>query len=178
MLFTKIFWGGLIILFGISIIVNSVFKINFPFFKIFIALIIIYVGFKMLFGSFGFNMNNKETGDNSTVFGSTKTRVEVIEGDLEYNAVFASQVIDFREVKSITDESEIEVNAVFGSVKVYLPDNVNIKLKASSAFGSIKSPQGEMISFGDTKKSFSRGDNPTKTIYLEANAIFGSVDLR
>lgn len=178
MLFTKIFWGGLIILFGISIIINSVFKINFPFFKVFIALIIIFFGFRLLFGSFGFKMNNNDAGENSTVFGSTKAQVEIIDGDLEYNSVFGSQIIDFREVKSITDESEIEINAVFGSVKVYLPDNVNIKLKASSAFGSVRTPEGEMINFGDTKKTFTKGSNASKTMYVEASAVFGSVELR
>ena len=177
MLFTKIFWGGLIVLFGLSIIINAVFKINFPFFKVFVALIIIYFGFKILFGSFGFNLNENST-ENSTVFGSNKISVEQIESDMEYNSVFGSQSIDFRTSNTIADEAEIEINAVFGSIKVHLPDNVTIKLKASSAFGSVKTPSGEMVSFGDTKKTFSKGANPNKTIYLEANAVFGSVDLR
>ena len=116
--------------------------------------------------------------ENSTVFGSSKIRVEKIDGSLEYNSVFGSQVIDFREANVVTDESEIEINAVFGGIKVYLPENVTIKMKASSAFGSVKSPNGEVVSFGDAKKTFSKGDNPSKTIYLEVNAVFGSVDMR
>lgn len=176
MIYSKLFWGGLVVLFGISIIVNAVFKINFPFFKVFVALIIIFFGFKLLFGSFGVNFEDKN--ENSTIFGSNKVRVDKIEGDMEYNSVFGSQLIDFREAAVLQDESEIEINAVFGGIKVYLPDNVTVKLKASSAFGSVKTPSGEMISFGDTKKSFSKGDNPSKTIFVEANAVFGSIDLR
>jgi predicted membrane protein len=177
MLFTKIFWGGLIVLFGLSIIINAVFKINFPFFKVFISLVIIYIGFKMLFGGFGFKMNQSGE-ENSTVFGSSKIQVEKIEGDLEYNSVFGSQVIDFRKVNQVVTESEIEISAVFGSIKVFLPENVTIKMKASSAFGSVRSPNGEVISFGEAKKTIATGEVSDKTIYLEVNAVFGSVDLR
>ncbi|HAW52613.1 MAG TPA: hypothetical protein DCX54_09855 [Flavobacteriales bacterium] len=177
MLFTKIFWGGLIVLFGLSIIINAVFKINFPFFKVFISLVIIYIGFKMLFGGFGFKMNN-DGEENSTVFGSTRIQVERIEGNLEYNSVFGSQVLDFRKVTGIADEAEIEISAVFGGIKVYLPENVTIKMKASSAFGSVKSPNGEAISFGEARKTISKGSDPGKTVYLEVNAVFGSVELR
>ena len=45
--------------------------------------------------------------ENSTVFGSSKIRVEKIDGSLEYNSVFGSQVIDFRE-HSIRDVNFLE----------------------------------------------------------------------
>ena len=177
MLFTKIFWGGLIVLFGLSIIINAVFKINFPFFKVFVSLVIIYIGFKMLFGGFGFKMNNNGE-ENSTVFSSTRIQVEKIDGNLEFNSVFGSQILDFRNVTSIADEAEIEISAVFGGVKVYLPENVTLKMKANSAFGSVKSPNGEVTNFGEARKTISKGGEHEKTVYLEVNAVFGSVDMR
>ncbi|MEQ8323302.1 MAG: LiaF-related protein [Vicingaceae bacterium] len=174
---SRIFWGGLIILIGLSIILNAVFKINFPFFKVFIALVIIYFGFRLLFGSFGFQLGDKGN-EESTIFGSQKVHVESISDNLEYNAVFGSQYVDLSQAVLINDDLEVEVNSVFGSIKVNLPDNVNVRLKASSAFGSVRTSEGEMVSFGDTKKSFSKGENPTKNLYVKANAVFGSVDLR
>ena len=48
-LFGGVFWGIVLVLLGLSIIVRIVFNIHFPFFRILFALIIIYFGLKAAF---------------------------------------------------------------------------------------------------------------------------------
>jgi len=62
----KIILGIFIILFGLSIIINHVFKINIPLGKFLFGLFIIYLGVKILLGGFGVNIN--VNGDKNAVF--------------------------------------------------------------------------------------------------------------
>lgn len=49
---SKLFWGALVIIAGILIILGGVFKINIPIFRTLFALFLIYIGVHMLMGSF------------------------------------------------------------------------------------------------------------------------------
>jgi len=176
MIYSKIFWGVLIILFGASIIFNAVFKFNFPFFKVFIALIIIFFGFRMLFGSFGIHQKINKS-EHSSIFSANKVKLESLDDDVEFNSVFGSQEIDLSNLVVANNSSEIELNAVFGSIKLILPKDVNVKLKANSAFGSVRLPDGEEVNFGDVRKTIDRDLNSDKMISIEVNAVFGSAHI-
>lgn len=50
-MYGSLFWGGLVIFLGISIILGSVAKIKVPFFEISLAAIFIYIGVSMILGN-------------------------------------------------------------------------------------------------------------------------------
>lgn len=169
---SKLFWGLLIILIGVSIIINHVFKVDFPLFKVIIALVIIYFGISMLIGSF--NFGSASGGEFSNVFSSQNYQPEQISENLEFNSVFGGSKIDLRNAQFTKDNVRLEINAIFGSVKVYLPENAKVSVKASSVFGSVKGPGYRQDGIGDQEFSMNKGlSGPT--IRVEASAAFGDI---
>jgi len=169
---SKLFWGLVIILIGVSIIINHVFKIDFPLFKVIIALLIIWFGISLLLGSF--NFKKVSSGEFSSVFSGQNYSPDRIDDDTEFNAVFGSSKIDLRNTEFTKDDINIEINAVFGSVKVYLPKHVRVSVKASSAFGSVRGPSHRQDGIGE--QQFTEGAESAKTnLRIEASAAFGSI---
>jgi predicted membrane protein len=163
--FSKVFWGVIIILFGISFIAQAVFKINFPIGRIAVALIFIYIGAKMLFGIFG------KTNESATVFSESIANVEVLE-DAKYDVVFGSQTINLSNAVASGQGVDIECNVVFGSAKIIIPRGMNVRVKSASVFGSVKTPTNE-TSFGESEYTTGNGSS-NGYINLKVNAVFGS----
>ncbi len=149
-LFGHLFWGILIILIGVSLILKG-FNISFPIFKIFIAIIIILLGVKLLIGGWG-NTKNKEAP--TKLYNATEH---------EYNAIFAAQKLDLTNIEP--DASPLEINAVFGSFVVELPDDINFDFSTTAFCGSIDLPKKTAMDEAKT-----RG-----TVKIDANAVFGKI---
>lgn len=173
-LFSRLFWGGIIILFGLSIILNTIFKINIPLFKIVFALLLVYFGVTMLVGSFkGKNYNSKS----SDVFSSSSISADASSLAKEYSVVFGSQVVDLTQITDGADK-KVELNAVFGSQKVYINADTKLRIKASAVFGQVSMPDNNNVHFGDG--SYTQEPNTTLsagTLYIDANAVFGEVKI-
>jgi len=175
-LFSKLFWGVIVLLVGISIIAQAIFKINIPVFKIAGGLILIYLGVKMLFGAFGVSMGvGNSSAGSSSVFSSQNIRVDHFEDGIEYSSVFGSQNVDFTAAKRTEGTYYIECNSVFGSSKLYIPQDIDVSIKKSAVFGSVKDPSGHDTSFGDG--SFKSKMGSATHLNLEVNAVFGSVEI-
>jgi len=54
---SAVFWGVLIIIFGLSIILKEVFHINFPFLRVIFGIFLIFWGIKVISGSSWKNKN-------------------------------------------------------------------------------------------------------------------------
>jgi predicted membrane protein len=163
-LFSKLFWGLVIILVGISFIAQGVFRINFPVGKVVIALILIYLGVRMLLGGFGMKQN-------TTVFSDTSITVDQL-ADSKYDVVFGSQKIDLSQAVRDGESHTVEVNVVFGEAKITIPTNMQVKVKSSSVFGSVRTPHNS-TSFGQDE--YATGGTPgAGALLLKVNAVFGS----
>jgi predicted membrane protein len=170
--FTRTFWGLLVMLIGVSIIVNGVFKINFPVFKVLLALFFLYMGFNILYGTFRGSQANR----NSVVFGESKVEPDQMGTFEKYDVVFSEQKIDLRNSTFQSDQSTIKLNCVFGSQKVYLPKGYKLNVKGSSVFGSIQFPDGSNVSFGDNiYKENEQSSLPT--IKVDASVVFGEIQI-
>jgi len=102
--------------------------------------------------------------------------VDNIEEKMEFNSVFGSQLVDFRESSVSLNEAKIEINAVFGYVEVYLPDNVIIKIKASSAFGKVNLPEGNDVVFRrGGKNHISRDKSHSHNLYRDECRIWRNI---
>lgn len=168
---SKLFWGLLIVLIGVSIIINHVFKVDFPLFKVIIALIIIYVGFKILLGSFNFKSASDE---HSAIFSNRHNAPEQIDRKEEFNSIFGSSTLDLRQTAFSESVTKLEVNAIFGSVKVFVPHNVKVQVKGSAVFGTVKNNDRELNGIGDQK--FPGSEAPGELVLkINASAVFGSV---
>jgi len=159
--FGNLFWGILLILIGLSLVLKG-FGIHLPLVKVFIAVIIILFGIRLLLGGAGRNFgaglfeNRKETANK-----------------MEYSTVFGAQTIDL--TLGRVPDKPIEINAVFSSMKVLLPSNVEFTIKPTTAFGAMILPNVQYYGFGDDAQKLNPGAS-TKPVAIEANCVFGRME--
>lgn len=152
-LFGHVFWGVLLLLWGLSLILKGFDIIDLPLVKIFIAIVIILIGVRLL------------TGGSCTRADKSRIHTRVLtSGNLDYTSIFASQEIDLTDLEP--DSPPLEITSIFGSSFVYLPDDIDFVIEQTSIFGSVKSPH-------TSQKSM---EKPIGTVRIEANSIFGSVE--
>ena len=165
-----IFWGSVLVLIGISVIVRVIFNIDIPVFRIVVGLLFIYFGIQLLFGiSFKApRRTNRKIHDNSGR--------DVLNKSTEYNIVFSSGNVDLSEWKDILNDTRISVNVVFGSATIWIDPEIHLQIENNTVFGETIFP-GESISFFGSKK-LNLGDTRYKTLYLETNTVFGSVEMK
>lgn len=162
-----VFWGVLLIAIGASLILQVKMPINI--FRLAIALVFIYIAIKVLVGGFGVN------DEHNAVFSNAK--MEFQKEHTDYNIIFSSGVVDLTKANTENSTKRIEVNAVFGSAKVYIPADMPAIFTADSAFGKAVMPDRSYVTFGSTTyttKNFSRDE-----AYLEIKvaSVFGAVEV-
>lgn len=162
------FWGVLLILLGISIILKVLFNITIPIFRIAFALLLIYLGVKILTGGFGI-----ERKKNTVLFNDSK--IEYTESSDEYNVLFGKGVVNLSNVSLEKKTVEVKVNTVFAEGTIRINPALPTKILVNSAFAGARMPDGNVISFGNytyKTKSFKENENYLK---IEANVVFGSL---
>lgn len=175
-LFSRLFWGSIVILIGLSIILNTIFKINIPLFRIVFALLIIYFGVNMLMGSFK-SHRHRESGKASDVFSSSSIKADPSSLNSEYNVVFGNQVVDLTAITDGADKT-VQLNTVFGSQTVYVNEQTKLRIKASSVFAKVRLPDDHDVNFGDYTYNQEPADTLSAGIlFIEANAVFGEIKI-
>jgi len=164
-----VFWGSLLVLWGVSMILNAVFHVNIPFFRIAFALIVIWFGVRLLLGG-----RCWKTG-HSAVFTGAEYKPDKVQG--EYSAVFGNLAVDLSGARLEGEVTRSEVNTVFGSGQVKLGSKYPVRIRASSAFGNVKLPDGRTIAFGDAKWENRTAKSGEKVLELKVNAVFGQVEI-
>ncbi len=170
-LFSKLFWGMLVILIGMSIIINAIFKIDFPLIRVIFSLIIIFFGVNLLFGSFG--VKTKSKSEDAVVFSKSNSSPDEAALRKEYSVVFGEQIIDLRNL-DLREDRDIEFNVVFGKQEVLLPRGLNTRVKANAVFGNARFPDDHQVAFGEmTYKE--KSDSTAPVLYIEGNVVFGQL---
>ena len=144
--------------------------------KLLVPVVIVIVGVKMIIGGvFGSRTAEKfkeikETGvsfkNGCAVFSAQDLVLdgEVFEG-AELTAVFGGVKCDLRHAV-IEKDCIIEGCAVFGGIDILVPEHVNVKINSNALFGGVSD-----------KKHQNSKDN-TVTLYLNATAMFGGIDVK
>ncbi|MGE0087907.1 MAG: LiaF domain-containing protein [Bacteroidales bacterium] len=169
------FWGILLILIGLGIVIRVVFNIDFPIVKFIIAFFFIFLGIKILIGNFG--PKNIRHDENTTMFG--ERRIEFLDNEhKEFNVIFGSNMIDLRNVDLSQGSKEIEVNVIFGSTDIKISEKTPVKIKAESVFGSAKMPNGNTASFGSTQYKSDTFSADSNYLYIKTDVVFGGVEIK
>jgi predicted membrane protein len=166
-IFSSLFWGVLIILIGVSIILNSVFNINIPVFKIFFAICFIYIGISIIVGSTIRHGDNK-----STIFAESKMIKPQTD---EYNTIFGKSELDLREMK-IGDK--IKIATIFGDTRIYISSQKPYRINGSSAFGELKTPANHTVNFGSLDYQSDSYKDEKLSIIIEASVVFGNIEIK
>lgn len=135
-------------------------------FKLLIPIIIIAFGISLVLKNTDKlpTNKNKEEGYFST-FSSQNIDLsnEVFKGTT-LNAIFGGIKLDLRNT-TIKEDTVIDATSVFGSIDIYVPENVKIKVKSNSLFGGVS----------NNKKNTEEGKY---TIYINTTCMFGGVEIK
>jgi hypothetical protein len=171
-----LFFGVLIILIGLGIIVNVVFHIHIPIFKIIIGLLLIYIGLKIIFGPwFSFPISHRESGN---VIFNHRTYQGLSGDSKEYNAVFGKAVVDLRDIELKEKVTRIKINAVFGSADVFLNKATPVRIKADAVFGGVQLPENITGAFGTSTYQSKNFDENQNYLMIEGTSVFGGIVIR
>lgn len=170
-----LFWGILLILIGLGIVIRVVFNIHFPLVKFVIAFFFIFIGIKLLVGNF--SVWDKR-GDESTTFFSESKIDGLEEGHKEYNVIFGSSVIDLRNVDLTQGSKQIEINTIFGGTVLKIDKNTPIKIKSDAAFASAKLPNGNTATFGTGRYESETFNRDANHIYIKCDVVFGNFEVK
>ena len=164
-----IFWGFIVILFGVGILLKSVFHVNIPFFKILIGIIIIFFAISFIVGA----MSQRKS---EAIFRDYNFNFVTIEK--EYNIVFSKSVFDFTNFNFSNYNGEfIKINSAFSKSEIYLSRNFEYEIRADSVFGVVSLPNGESVSFGNIARLENAENSGLKRINLHVSSVFGETKI-
>jgi len=164
------FWGLFLILSGLFLVLKHCFNWNIPTFRVIFGLFLLSLGLSIIIGGTG------HIGNSSIVF--DEARLEYETGSKDYSIVFGQGVIDFRNADADDVRNKVEVNTVFGSSEIILPESLTVEIKANSVFASTILPDNTSLSFGDrTYLSDPQGKGQPDMV-LEVNTVFGNTNIR
>ncbi len=138
--------------------------------KLFIPAIFVIIGLYLILGSSinskvkeKINSTNKDNLESIVATFAEKNEKPNKFNGAKVDAIFGSVYLDLSE-SSIKNESVIVATGIFGSVNIKVPEDVEVKIKSTPIFGGVSNK--------------SKGKNEKKIIYIEAYAVFGSVDIK
>jgi hypothetical protein len=91
----------------------------------------------------------------------------------EYNLIFSSGAIDLSAAVPSGSSIQAEVNVIFGSGTLRINPSVPVRVSMSSAFGSVESPNGRAVAFGDTVYTTASYREGAPALEIHATAVFG-----
>ncbi len=169
-----LFWGLLLIILGLSLVFRIIFNIDFPLLKIILAFVFIFIGIRMLFGSFG--VVHMRGGEHDVVFG--EKRYDAFENGKEYNVIFGKGVYDFRDFNLDGRVKKVRLNTVFGGSEIRLPRDLPVRIRVDAAFAGANLPNGNTAVFGNTLYESPGLDPSSAFLDLKIDVVFGGVDVR
>ena len=141
--------------------------------KLFIPAILVFVGIYLIFGNLFRNkivdkVNEIKSKGNGEAITATFSEQFVAKSGEEFknaniDAIFGSVVLDLTDAK-IKDEAVITASAIFGGIDIIVPKDVEVKIKSTPIFGGVS----------NTTKT----KDAKKVIYIDALALFGSVEVK
>jgi len=168
---TSAFWGIVIILFGLSILLREVFHVHIPFVKIFFGMLLIYWGVKMIAGGFW-----KNNSSNTSVFGESDMQYDSRHDD--YDIIFGSGTVDLFKIETPTQNRKIEVSVVFGNGTLIINDSIPMKIEMNSVFGASVLEDKRINALGKTYNTTSAYREGQPYILLETNVVFGRLAIQ
>jgi len=168
-----IFWGALLIVIGIALVIKVVFNVDFPIFKIIVAFFFIYLGIRILLGNFG--MFHFKTGPNEVLF--TERYFRSPYEYTEYNVIFGKGVFDFTDIDLSEGTKNYKISTVFGGSVIKVNTDQPVKIAADAVFAGAELPDGNTAVFGSSSYA-SDSYNPDSThLFIKVDVVFGGVQV-
>lgn len=141
--------------------------------KLIVPLILIGIGLSFIFKNTLMNINRNKAKriDDSAKHCATFSGQKLNYKDEKFtgtslDAIFGGIELDLRDAK-LEDDATIEASAIFGGITIFIPEDVAVKVVSNSIFGGV-----------DNKHDKNVKEKTTKTIYINANCLFGGVEIK
>ena len=163
-----LFFGLLVVLIGISIILEAVFQIHLPFIRLALGFFFIYLGIRFLSGG---RWRDGEMRVSGVLRDDTYTPTG---GDhVKHDVIFGRSVVDLTRLARDGGEVRAEVNTIFGATVVKIDPAVPLEIEVSSAFGDARLPDQSVTAIG-TMRYRPPGQKDPPRLKIRLNVVFGS----
>lgn len=170
---TGLFWGIVLILLGMGIILRITFNIDIPVFKILVALFLIYLGLRIIRGGGGMSHSRQRKED--VVF-TENIYKDAGDEDKEYNVIFGKGVYDLRNV-NLNRKVNVEINALFGGAEIRLRKDMPYRIKVDSVFGGANLPDGNTTVLGTSRFQSENYHPDHPFINIKVSVVFGGLEV-
>lgn len=143
--------------------------------KLFLPIILIFAGLSLIFKNKvttnikkevkRMSNSNKKTNSYCSTFSSMNIKLDDDVEKYELDAVFGELNVNLSK-QEINEDLLITACSIFGSIKIDVPNDIEVKLVSTPIFGEIK----------DKRKK--KPENKKCVVYVDATAIFGGVEIR
>jgi len=163
---SSVFWGVVVVMFGLSLLFKAVFNVDIPVFRVVLGLIVVYIGLRVLVGWHGCFYNNSVAFSEAR-FSPGKS------GD--YKVMFGKGTIDLRSSSAKAVDGKISVDTIFGESVLLVDESVPMKIEIDAVFAGASIPNGNNMAMGSciyTTKAYKAGE---KYVDVKADVVFGSL---
>jgi hypothetical protein len=174
-LFREAYWGALIILAGVLLIIRNVFKVDLPVMGIIFPIFIITLGISLLSGFRGGESRNWG-GSRSTLFSDEK--FDSVSGDEHYSVVFGKGSYDLRNLRPVDKDIRVDISCAFGGAEIFINPAIPMKIKVSAAFGGGQMPDGRTVAFGERTYKTPAYKDGAPCVSVKASTAFGGIEIR
>ncbi len=166
-IFTSIFLGSLLILWGISLVIESVFGVSLPIIKIAFALLLIYGGILVIQGLY--------PNDNQKTVVFAREKVTAVKND--YKIIMGDGHIDLSSLESPDQPLHIKVYTLLGNTVIKLNSEIPTIVHSTSILSAVHFPDKTMVSFGN----YSFENNPKKLspqLIIDTTTVLGALEVK
>lgn len=179
------FWGILLLVVGLLIIIQHVFNINLPIIKILFGVLLIYFGLKLIFGSFGVKIsgfkNTSISSDTEAVFAESEFKITNSDDgqiNTKYTTAFGNSRLDLTSINPNDLQEPIKITNAFGRTRIKTNPDHAILAKISVGFGTVKIRGQKLGSLGEIEyKSDNLSTNANPPLRLEIDNAFGDIEI-
>lgn len=169
-LLTGIFFGTLLILWGLSLIFEAIFGISIPVLRIGFACILIYAGLVLIKGLY-------ESKDQKAIFFSQEEIKAKKSSEQQYKIVFGQGTIDLSDIDTSAEMVNVQVYTLFGKAVLKMNPEIPTIVNATSVFSSVTFPDQTVVSLGNYRySSDTTGQKPR--VIVDATAVFSALEIK
>lgn len=170
-LFTGIFFGTLLVLWGLSLIIETIFGISIPVVKVGFACLLIFAGLVLIKGMYEAQNQKAIFFSQESVKANTQARNQY------YKIVFGQGTVDLSDIDASSGPVQVQVYTLFGKGIIKLNPQIATTVNATSVLSSVSFPNQAVISLGNYR--YNSGDsNHEAQVIIDATAIFSALEVR
>ncbi len=168
-MFSAVFWGVIVVIIGLSIILRA-FGIKIPVMSIMFGLLFVYIGMSILTCGFGCKAKCKAFMNDLNVLAS-----DAKEG--EYSVIFGKGEVDLTALLPKEGGETVRVKTIFGESRIKIDTAKPVRVRIKAVFASAKTPDGNVISFGEYTYNTDSAKTSKSVLNVEVDTVFGGVNI-